>query len=62
MMRETEVAAVRGPVLSAAPMRSAGVLAILLGVFLLYGVGFAQIPAVHDVAHDGRHSFAFPCH
>ncbi len=36
--------------------------ALLLGVFMFYGVGFAPIGAVHDAAHDGRHSFAFPCH
>lgn len=36
--------------------------AILLGSFVLYGVGFAQPQQVHDAAHDARHSFAFPCH
>ena len=34
----------------------------ILGVFLLYGVGFAQPDVMHNAAHDGRHSFAFPCH
>jgi len=34
----------------------------LLGVFLLYGVGFAQPDVLHNAAHDGRHSFALPCH
>lgn len=38
------------------------VIAFFVGVFLLYGVGFAQIPAVHNAAHDTRHSLAFPCH
>ena len=42
--------------------RLAGCAAVLLGVFLIYGVGFAQPAALHDGAHDGRHSFAFPCH
>jgi cobalt transporter subunit CbtB len=42
--------------------RVAGFVAVLLGVFLIYGVGFAQPAALHDGAHDGRHSFAFPCH
>ena len=36
--------------------------AMLLGTFLLFGVGFAQPQVLHDAAHDGRHSFAFPCH
>ena len=34
----------------------------LLGLFLLYGIGFAQPEALHNAAHDGRHAFAFPCH
>jgi cobalt transporter subunit CbtB len=42
--------------------RTAGLVALLLGVFLIYGVGFAQPAALHNAAHDGRHSFAFPCH
>ena len=38
------------------------ILAILLGIFLVFGVGFAHPEAVHDAAHDARHAFAFPCH
>ena len=37
-------------------------LALLLGLFLLYGAGFAQPHILHNAAHDSRHSFAFPCH
>ena len=40
----------------------AALVAFLLGVFLLYGVGFANPAALHNAAHDARHSFAFPCH
>ena len=36
--------------------------AILLGVFLVLGVGFAHSDTIHNVAHDSRHSLAFPCH
>ncbi len=36
--------------------------AIVLGVFILFGVGFAQPDALHNSAHDTRHAFAFPCH
>jgi cobalt transporter subunit CbtB len=25
-------------------------------------VGFANIPALHDAAHDVRHTLSFPCH
>ena len=36
--------------------------AIVLGAFVIYGVGFAPIAALHNAAHDVRHAFAFPCH
>jgi len=36
--------------------------AMILGVAVVYGVGFAPIEAVHNAVHDGRHVFAFPCH
>ena len=34
----------------------------LIGVFLIYGVGFAQPNMLHNAAHDTRHSLVFPCH
>jgi len=40
----------------------AALAAALLGVFLVWGVGFAPIAALHNAAHDTRHSLAFPCH
>ena len=36
--------------------------ALILGVVVLLGVGFAPMDAAHNAAHDTRHSFAFPCH
>ena len=42
--------------------RIAAALATLLGLFVLWGVGFSHIPALHNAAHDTRHSMAFPCH
>lgn len=35
--------------------------AALLGLVILYGVGFAPL-AAHNAAHDARHAAAFPCH
>ena len=40
----------------------APVCAAILGVVLIYLAGFAHADAVHDGAHDARHSAAFPCH
>jgi len=57
-----ENAFVAAPQRVAQTRRIAGFVAVLLGVFLIYGVGFAQPATLHDGAHDGRHSFAFPCH
>jgi cobalt transporter subunit CbtB len=38
------------------------VLAMALGLFVVGVVGFSHINAVHNAAHDVRHSNAFPCH
>jgi len=38
------------------------VVAILFGLVLVYGVGFASPMTIHNAAHDARHAFAFPCH
>ena len=46
-----------------APERLAPILsALLLGVVVLAGAGFASVPALHNAAHDQRHSIGFPCH
>jgi cobalt transporter subunit CbtB len=37
-------------------------IAALVGVFLIWGVGFSHVSAFHNAAHDTRHSNAFPCH
>jgi cobalt transporter subunit CbtB len=39
-----------------------GALALMLGLGFVYLVGFAPVSAVHNAAHDTRHSAAFPCH
>jgi cobalt transporter subunit CbtB len=38
------------------------VLALALGLFIVGVVGFSHIDAIHNAAHDVRHSNAFPCH
>lgn len=42
-------------------LRAAAVAAVL-GVVLVFGVGFAHPEMLHNAAHDTRHSLAFPCH
>lgn len=34
----------------------------LLGALLIFFAGFSHVEAVHNAAHDARHSAAFPCH
>ncbi len=36
--------------------------ALVLGFVFLFGAGFVQTSAVHNAAHDVRHSLSFPCH
>jgi cobalt transporter subunit CbtB len=33
-----------------------------LGLFIVGFVGFSHVDAIHNAAHDVRHSNAFPCH
>ncbi|MFD2207663.1 CbtB domain-containing protein [Kiloniella antarctica] len=40
----------------------AAAVAMMFGIFMVYGVGFAQSASLHNAAHDTRHSYAFPCH
>ena len=39
-----------------------GIAAILLGIVFIGVTGFAPIQAIHDAAHNTRHSVSFPCH
>jgi cobalt transporter subunit CbtB len=41
---------------------SAVVLAMTLGVALVFLSGFAAPAVVHNAAHDWRHAHNFPCH
>src|SRR5690606_25597281 len=40
----------------------AGTLALMLGLTLLVGTGFAGDYRLHNGAHDTRHAMGFPCH
>ncbi|MGE0419097.1 MAG: CbtB domain-containing protein [Acetobacteraceae bacterium] len=36
--------------------------ALVLGIFVVFMVGFAGSSVLHEAAHNTRHSIAFPCH
>jgi cobalt transporter subunit CbtB len=55
-------ATVGAPPIDRSRVIAPAIVAALLGVFLVFGTGMAQIPAAHNAAHDTRHSLAFPCH
>jgi cobalt transporter subunit CbtB len=40
----------------------AAVSAALIGLGLIWGVGFAGASVLHNAAHDARHAAGFPCH
>jgi len=42
--------------------RLPAVAVLIFGLFLVYGIGFVSIPAVHNATHDTRHAAGFPCH
>lgn len=47
---------------SKADARLGAFLSAMLGVALIFAVGFSHIDVFHNAAHDTRHSNAFPCH
>ncbi len=41
---------------------AAATAAIVIGLALIWAGGMAPAKALHDAAHDGRHTLALPCH
>ena len=63
MARAEAIGGAAGRARPAALQRHAAIaLSAALGLFLIWGVGFAAPQSIHDAAHDTRHSIAFPCH
>jgi cobalt transporter subunit CbtB len=40
----------------------AAVVALVLGLGLIFLTGFAYPEVIHNAAHDTRHGLSFPCH
>ena len=62
MAEKNAAATIANPVADLVRDRAKLCAAFLLGAALLFIVGFSHPQAVHDAAHDTRHSMAFPCH
>ena len=60
-MNET-VGTLQRSVPSRAAVAPAALLALLVGAFLVFGAGFAGSEALHQAAHDARHTINTPCH
>jgi len=58
----TNTAAVRTLETANIETLKAAFVALVLGLGLVYGAGFANSDSVHDAAHDSRHALSFPCH
>ena len=61
MMDQVQQASITTP-LSLQQRVTVALCALMLGSFLVFGVGIANSDTLHNAAHDGRHAFAFPCH
>ena len=48
--------------LERAEVMKAAMVALVLGLGLLFLTGFAQPEVIHNAAHDVRHGLSFPCH
>lgn len=57
-----KMTAVSNSLISTQERLAIGAMALLLGGFMVLGIGFAQSEAVHNAAHDTRHALTFPCH
>ncbi len=40
----------------------AAIVALLIGLGVVYTAGFASPMAIHNATHDTRHAFGLPCH
>lgn len=40
----------------------AALVALVLGLGLIFLTGFSHPEVIHNAAHDVRHSLSFPCH
>lgn len=40
----------------------AALVALVLGLGLIYLTGFSHPEVIHNAAHDVRHGLSFPCH
>jgi cobalt transporter subunit CbtB len=59
-----ETASIKGATVDSrrASVVLSAILAMSFGMFLVYGVGFANSTTIHNAAHDARHGISFPCH
>lgn len=61
-MQDTVLETGATAVLPTTTVRAQCAAAFAIGAALIFLVGFSHIDAVHNAAHDTRHSLAFPCH
>jgi cobalt transporter subunit CbtB len=60
-MQTNTLSAITSPAKKVESLKAA-IATFILGLGLVYAVGFAPMESVHDAAHDSRHALSFPCH
>jgi cobalt transporter subunit CbtB len=43
-------------------VRWPALIALVLGILVVFGAGFAYPTVLHNATHDTRHAFGLPCH
>jgi cobalt transporter subunit CbtB len=61
-MQASNTIAKTEPVTGAITARWPAIATLLMGVVMLYFVGFSPFSQAHNAAHDTRHANGFPCH
>ncbi|MCP4126137.1 MAG: CbtB-domain containing protein [Desulfobulbaceae bacterium] len=59
---QTHTATVSSPSVTLEQRVVPAVLAIMMGLSLIFSVGLVGSDTIHNAAHDVRHSMTFPCH
>lgn len=61
MSTKFETAVISQPAEKSEALKAAA-LVFVLGVTLVFAMGFSHSDTIHNAGHDTRHALSFPCH